>query len=224
MSASTVPAFSEVGVPCTGLGLALLVASMSWRVGTFRSVVLRRGWLVSLRLVRPFCDESTALRLVEFDVPTYFTRLAVTQHFPNGHKREWQVARHALHDELDVEDGVDALADSAHNGAQLFSNQSVSESSVSRKRPVEPRERVVQTIEFREGRLCETFEKHGVHHGLDSEARRGRRRIGLSNEQTDQSSSAILTLHAIAGTRGRRCDRAENRFHQLAINASQLFG
>eukprot|EP00965_Chrysotila_dentata_P220529 6191833-Pleurochrysis_carterae.AAC.3 len=151
--ASAVPALGEAGVPRSEGGLALLVASVSRRIGTFRSIALRRSRFVALRLIRSFRNECTALRLIEFDVAANFACLTVAEHFSNGDERKRQAAHRALHDKFHVEDGVDTRADSTHNGTQLFSDQSIAESSMSGKRPIEPRECVVQAIEFSKRRL-----------------------------------------------------------------------
>eukprot|EP00965_Chrysotila_dentata_P170120 5615183-Pleurochrysis_carterae.AAC.1 len=182
---------------------------MSRRVSALSTYVRRRGRLGRFRLARLLCDtKSVALRLVKLYVTANLARFKIAQNFSDGIERESSVARGALHHKLYVQYGVDALTDASYDGAQLLGDQCVTQLGVRRERSIEARECVVQAVEFSERSFRETLEKQCIHHKFDGESRRGRRCIGLGDEDTDECSSAVLVLYAIAGTRSKQSDCA----------------
>eukprot|EP00965_Chrysotila_dentata_P175685 5799827-Pleurochrysis_carterae.AAC.1 len=98
--APAVPALHVVAVPRSARGLALFVACVTTGVSALRSCVRRRGRFVVFRLASLFRNESSALRLVEFDIAADLACLKVAQDLSDGGERERQVARCALHYEF----------------------------------------------------------------------------------------------------------------------------
>eukprot|EP00965_Chrysotila_dentata_P142708 4716693-Pleurochrysis_carterae.AAC.1 len=147
--ASAMPAVCIVLGPHPQRCLRLHVARVPCRIPA--SVALtpsRRFIAIAWRIGWRFGDESTALRIIQFNVPAYFSVLEFAEYVADRDKREWQVTSGVLHHKHHVEFGRDAFANAAHGRTELFSDKGAAETGMRRQGTIESSIVMMQCVEF----------------------------------------------------------------------------